>query len=484
VSTIEQLEADAQSAYARGDLPRAAEALGQLLRLRPDDPEVLNDLGAVCFAAGRVPDSIRHLRRAVQLDPRHRQARSNLLEACQAAGLSPEAVAEGPACPGAEANEAADGSPWRVTFLDPVAYSLLPLWQAIRRRAGVRCQWAVTREPASRDMLRALGAEEVILTSADPRGPELARFVEPLRSDVIISSTWGRADTIPSPVPKVQTFHGLYDKRYYLKAGLVRKYALLLLPSHFHKVLYVKHGLLAEDDARLKVIGWPRIDCFARRQGVDRERVCQRFGLDPTRRTVFYAPTWAKYGVRGIFCRWFERQFQVFARLCEHVGALGANLVIKFHPLFQKQVCTKPGFWRTFLHAVDQYEHVRWLDADQNEDPQQLLHVTDVLITDLSSIFADFLTLDRPVVFIEPQFDIWESTEIFSSSRPGFIVEEPEELMYAISDSLENPRRFEHERRRVFRRLVWRFDGLAAERGADEVMEFLRKRVPQPAAPG
>ena len=163
----------------------------------------------------------------------------------------------------------------------------------------------------------------------------------------------------------------------------------------------------------------------------------------------------------------------MFRKLCRRIAVLGANLIVKLHPILQKAFMENPSYWKKFLCAIEEHPHVTHVDALVDEDPQPLLFITDVLITDISSIFVDFLPLNRPVIFIEPQFDWWEQTEICSSYRPGFIVETPEELLHAVSDSFENPNRFESLRKRVFHKLVDRFDGRAAERGADEIVGLL-----------
>ena len=73
---------------------------------------------------------------------------------------------------------------------------------------------------------------------------------------------------------------------------------------------------------------------------------------------------------------------------------------------------------------------------------------------------------------MEPQWDLWEQTEICSSYRPGFIVQTPEELNQSIADSLENPKRYEYCRERVFHKLVYKPDGCAAQRSVDEILKL------------
>jgi len=361
----------------------------------------------------------------------------------------------------------------RVTFLDPSEYNLFPLFKEMNTRSGVICQWAVTREKASYENLKDLGVERIVFTPDEPTGNALSKLIEPLRSDIIVSSTWGRADSLPDPIFKVQTFHSLGNKVYYIKPALAKKYDLLLFPSEFHKNLYIKHRVFAKGDPRLKVVGWHRIDCFAHPEMFDKQTICRKFGIDAAKPTVFYAPTWSVYGDHGIFYRWFKEEFEVFRNLCEHIESIGANFIIKFHPLLQKPFMQNKTFWEKFLSVVEEYGHVTVIDALIDEDPQPLLYITDVLITDISSIFADFLPLNRPVVFIDPQLDIWEQTEICASYRAGFVVETPEQLLYAISDSFENPGRFELCRKRVLNKLVSVFDGRTAERGVNEILNLL-----------
>ena len=148
----------------------------------------------------------------------------------------------------------------RITFLDPSEYNLFPLFKSMCAKPGVTPQWVITQQRSSFERLRRLGVERVLFTPNEPKGLELARFIAPLKSDIIVSSTWGRADTIPSDVPKVQTFHALGNKAYFLKPEHSQKYDLLLLPSEFHRSLLIKYKIFKADDPRLKVVGWHRVD--------------------------------------------------------------------------------------------------------------------------------------------------------------------------------------------------------------------------------
>ncbi len=60
--------------YGSGQHPvGAVECRGQILRINPDHPDVLNNLGFAYFGAGRVTDAIDLYRQALRIDPNHLQ---------------------------------------------------------------------------------------------------------------------------------------------------------------------------------------------------------------------------------------------------------------------------------------------------------------------------------------------------------------------------------------------------------------------------
>lgn len=61
-----------------GDFPRAEEHYRHALRGKPNDADVLNDLGYSCFLQGRAADSERYLNQARQIDPQHPHVSENL----------------------------------------------------------------------------------------------------------------------------------------------------------------------------------------------------------------------------------------------------------------------------------------------------------------------------------------------------------------------------------------------------------------------
>ena len=70
------------------------------------------------------------------------------------------------------------------------------------------------------------------------------------------------------------------------------------------------------------------------------------------------------------------------------------------------------------------------------EDPNQYLWITDTLISDLSGIITEFMVLDRPVIYIDPDETVepWNDCDMPKSFRAGHIIKTPEELVEAVKD--------------------------------------------------
>ena len=70
-------------------------------------------------------------------------------------------------------------------------------------------------------------------------------------------------------------------------------------------------------------------------------------------------------------------------------------------------------------------------------DPFELLIAADLLISDVSGIIPEFLFLDKPVIFIEPDVDdIWADSFFAKFFRCGPIITEFEDLLKQIDLAL------------------------------------------------
>lgn len=81
--------------------------------------------------------------------------------------------------------------------------------------------------------------------------------------------------------------------------------------------------------------------------------------------------------------------------------------------------------------------------SDLYIDTQELLRITDILITDYSSCYFDFLLTEKPIIFYPFDFKEYSKSQGFffdyQKVNPGKIVYNEDSLIDAIEDYLINP---------------------------------------------
>lgn len=132
---------------------------------------------------------------------------------------------------------------------------------------------------------------------------------------------------------------------------------------------------------RAKIIGSPRIDKML---NSDSSEIKSRLCITADSKIILYAPTWR--GTVASINRDIEDQLDAIAAISETISA-GEVLFLSIHNYTRNNLQSFPVDGRMVPD-----------DIDINE----FLSIVDILITDFSSIFIDFLPLDRPVILHVP----------------------------------------------------------------------------------
>ncbi|CAM4162179.1 CDP-glycerol glycerophosphotransferase family protein [Lederbergia lenta] len=134
------------------------------------------------------------------------------------------------------------------------------------------------------------------------------------------------------------------------------------------------------------------------------------------------------------------------------------NLVFDFQKL--NDLCAKTGhkfLVKRHMYSSGQvpttYEHIIDI-SDESYDPQLLLKYTDILVTDYSSCYTDYLLLDRPVLFYSYDLNLYlkKSNEMYFNYfdvTPGPKVNDFSGFIQELEKSMEQPSQYEKERKRV-----------------------------------
>lgn len=151
----------------------------------------------------------------------------------------------------------------------------------------------------------------------------------------------------------------------------------------------------------------------------------------------------------------------------------GCVLVVKIHPVEQAHICNKIVGSDNVVLLSDQ------LLAEHGTDLYELLNGADILITDWSSVFFDFLLLDRPIIFVQTDVEVYREhrgflLEPIDDWMPGIKVGDQMELETAIFQSLRNPRRYAEHRHRILSLVHHHADNRSSERVWDFIEQLIQ----------
>ncbi|MED1468587.1 CDP-glycerol glycerophosphotransferase family protein [Bacillus salipaludis] len=243
----------------------------------------------------------------------------------------------------------------------------------------------------------------------------------------------------------IQVWHavGAFKKFGYSRAGLPggpslnslnhKNYTKVIVSSKNVAKIYAEGFGIKED--KVYPLGIPRTDIFFSFDYY-KQKTKELYDLFPflkTKKVILFAPTFRGNGQNSAF---YPLEKINFALLYEQLKE-DYVLLIKLHP-FIKNTDFIPEQYRDFIYDFSTYKEVN-----------DLLFVTDILITDYSSICFEFALLNKPMIFFAfdleeyiRQRDFYYQYDLFV---PGSIAKTTKELV----DKIKN-RQFSMEKIQPF----------------------------------
>ncbi|WP_439437663.1 CDP-glycerol glycerophosphotransferase family protein [Salinivibrio costicola] len=220
--------------------------------------------------------------------------------------------------------------------------------------------------------------------------------------------------------------------------GLGEKYVSLVKSIYYRLIRtnfsYLMSSSAAFDSAWAKCLHLPSshiVRCPQARcdQVVSPDRHLVSLILDKSSYNVLYAPTWRPFSDTQIF------PFDDFNldTLCDGLEKKGVTLFLRLHPNFEFELDEK----------LLKCERIKLLSSQDISDINPVLGGFDLVITDYSSIYIDFLLTEKPVMFLPYDYNEYESTIGFSidyekltpGPKPNSLVAFLSELETLLTDS-------------------------------------------------
>jgi len=273
-------------------------------------------------------------------------------------------------------------------------------------------------------------------------------FVTILRSNFLIFShginsvTYSRF--LPGKFNKINTWHGSAGIKkwqfpnYTSKSRIVRLYNKLLTTFEKNSCLLFltcsqkwkskKESYLPK--AKFRILGYPRNDIFFKKIEPF-ENYCEKFNLNLFERVILYCPTFRDVYVSK---KPFSENF--LSLLNSYLKTKNYLFLIKRHPYKKAE--------------MDYPEYSNIMDISKKiDDVQELLIHTDILITDYSSVCADFCLTGKPIIFYHYDFEEYSKIRGFDldyfNEVPGPFAKNEDELFETIKkiDTISNSANYE-----------------------------------------
>lgn len=197
---------------------------------------------------------------------------------------------------------------------------------------------------------------------------------------------------------------------------------LFIAPNaHTEHVMLNRYGVGNLFSGQSLISGYPRIDMLINADDGEKQRIREMLGLDPSKPVVLFAPTYRGHWATP------ELEAQSLAETLERMKSDDYNLVFRGHYFAERFILDMNLPVTIAPHAIDTCS---------------LLSIVDVLVTDYSSIFYDFLITKRPVIHFVPDWDYYVETRgvyFGKEELPGLICETEEHLLASLTDCIRAP---------------------------------------------
>ncbi len=208
---------------------------------------------------------------------------------------------------------------------------------------------------------------------------------------------------------------------------------------------------------KLLEIGYPRNDIFFNATAADRDRIRLQLGIPPGKKVALYAPT-MRDDLKG---RKLAISHDIFDA-DEVAAALGDDYVLLVRAHY-------------FLRNTDGAAS-RAIDVSAYPNSNEIALISDLLITDYSSLMFDFACLRRPIVLYQYDYqDYLDRRGVYFEIRdipPGPIVETREALQEVLaSRGFESPESLRQIQAFADRFAPWD-DGKATQRVLEQVFNL------------
>jgi len=197
------------------------------------------------------------------------------------------------------------------------------------------------------------------------------------------------------------------------------------------------------------IFGLPRCDHLFSKDKVEESRINKNqlrelnYAIDESTKCILYSPTW-RSDVNSISFPLSEiNDFNIYT-FDQWLKENNILFLISVHPHMEN------------LEDFSDCTNIQYIDHNPLMDINQLLPEMDLLITDYSSIATDYMLMDRPVIYVMPDYDYYlydfGLLEDMRDNLPGLESKNMSDLQDHIVRSLKDPHKMQSERKKYLKK--------------------------------
>lgn len=262
--------------------------------------------------------------------------------------------------------------------------------------------------------------------------------------------TWHGIPMLKNQTPKILHYLNYYEE--------------VWVSSPAMKVFYEQKYELT---SRIIPTGYGRVDKLVNGSYQD---VKKKYSIPPNKKVIMIAPTWKQNDPDRSALPFGMDEQELVSQLNTFAKTTGTFIIFRAHMLSGEGITSEYS------------QNVRSMPTQDYPDAEELLSITDILVTDWSSLVFDFMVLDRPVIFIDINAP-FQGEDLARRSSPrnrfGTIVSTFDEFGEVAQSYLKNPKEYlqrhakqiEQAKKKAYGGLD---DGLATERYYARLVRMLR----------
>lgn len=242
-----------------------------------------------------------------------------------------------------------------------------------------------------------------------------------------------------------------------------RHWDYLLAQNEYSKQIFKR---AFDVQGEILVHGYPADDALVSISGDFANQIKSKIGLPKDKKVVLYAPTWRDDARKGNSWEYaFDLKLDFEAMRAE----LSSDYVVllRLHHLIADKLDLS-GF-EDFIFDVSHYD-----------DTTEILAISDLLITDYSSIFFDYMTTKRPILFYMYDLDIYQTKlrgfylNVYTD-LPGPVIGNFHDLLSAIKNIESLSRVYDKK----YQQLYEVYCGKQTESSAKLIVDKVFKKLPK-----